>query len=377
MNSATSFNCLIDNHGTLHAVLEMMKTMMEFDDTGYLPKIYVNNTIEDNVSAALQFYKNPRLNIRKGIIIEMLAAPGIDVGGIRRDFFSCVYQKLSSGYMDFFEGDGSRVRPVCTVSSLSSGILKTIGIMIGHSIIMSNIGFPLSCVMYYYMCGDLNTAIINLELDDASEKVSYYVKEISSSNKELNQLVDSQEMEDYLIESGGRDIPFRLSYKEEICEIMLIYDGLVKRKAYLDAIMEGLDSFKMKRVMCSNPKVFEPLFIGEPVSSARVKEAIKTLTPPGEDSIKQRILHTIGIYLDSCDEKGLLNFLLYCTGSMSLDEDNTIYIEFTDNPDKASVSVNTCNRILTVSTHINPIILLKEELNILVNDKSNTRFTIT
>ena len=86
---------------------------------------------------------------------------------------------------------------------------------------------------------------------------------------------------------------------------MLIYDGLVKRKAYLDAIMEGLDSFKMKRVMCSNPKVFEPLFIGEPVSSARVKEAIKTLTPPGEDSIKQRILHIIGIYLDSCDEKGM------------------------------------------------------------------------
>ena len=86
---------------------------------------------------------------------------------------------------------------------------------------------------------------------------------------------------------------------------MLIYDGLVKRKAYLVAIMEGLDSFKMKRVMCSNPKLFEPLFIGEPVSSARVKEAIKTLTPPGEDSIKQRILHTIGIYLDSCDEKGM------------------------------------------------------------------------
>ena len=35
--------------------------------------------------------------------------------------------------------------------------------------------------------------------------------QISSSNKELNQLVDSQEMEDYLIESGGRDIPFRVS----------------------------------------------------------------------------------------------------------------------------------------------------------------------
>jgi len=86
---------------------------------------------------------------------------------------------------------------------------------------------------------------------------------------------------------------------------MLIHDGLVKRKAYLDAIMEGLDMFNFKRVMCANPKVFEPLFIGEPVSSARIKEIIKTMTPPGEDSTKQRILHTIGIFLDSCDEKGI------------------------------------------------------------------------
>ena len=76
----------------------------------------------------------------------MLAAPGVDVGGIGREFLSRVYHMLSSGHMDFFEGDGSRVRPVCTVS-LSSGILKTIGNMIGHSIIMSNIGFLLSRVM--------------------------------------------------------------------------------------------------------------------------------------------------------------------------------------------------------------------------------------
>jgi len=183
MNFATTYNCLIDNHGTLHAVLEMMKIMMEFDDTGYMPKIYVNNTIEDHVDAALQFYKSPKLNIKKGIVIETLNAPGIDVGGIRRDFFSRVYQKLSSGHLNFFEGNGSHVRPVCSMSSLSSGILKAIGTMIGHSIIMSNIGFPLSRVMYYYMCGDLNTAITNLQLDDTSEKVSYYVKEVRVSHQ--------------------------------------------------------------------------------------------------------------------------------------------------------------------------------------------------
>jgi len=36
---------------------------------------------------------------------------------------------------------------------------------------------------------------------------------------------------------------------------MLIHDGLVKRKAYLDAIMEGLDMLNFKRVMCANPNL--------------------------------------------------------------------------------------------------------------------------
>jgi len=90
MNFATTFNCLIDNHGTLHAVLEMTKIMMEFDDTSYMPKIYVKNTIEDHVNAALQFYKSPKLNFRKEIVIQTLNAPGIDVEVLEEIFLSCV-----------------------------------------------------------------------------------------------------------------------------------------------------------------------------------------------------------------------------------------------------------------------------------------------
>ena len=69
--------------------------------------------------------------------------------------------------------------------------------------------------------------------------------------------------------------------------------------------------------------------------------------------------------------------MLYCTGSTAVTEENTIYIEFTDDPCKGSVSANTCSRVLTISTHIKPILLLKDELNILVNEKRPiTRFTM-
>ena len=59
-------------------------------------------------------------------------------------------------------------------------------------------------------------------------------------------------------------------------------------------------------------------------------------------------------------------------------EDNNIYIDFTNDPDKAAVFVNTCSRILTISTLIKPIILLKDELQTLVNSfkKSDSRFTM-
>lgn len=86
---------------------------------------------------------------------------------------------------------------------------------------------------------------------------------------------------------------------------MLIHDGLVRRKSYLDAIMDGLNVFKFKRVICAAPDIFEPMFIGEPLSAQRVKDMVKTVTPPGNDTTKLRILHMVGVFLDSCDEKGM------------------------------------------------------------------------
>jgi len=61
--------------------------------------------------------------------------------------------------------------------------------------------------------------------------------------------------------------------------------------------------------------------------------------------------------------------MLNCTGSTAVTEENTIYIDFTDDLCKGSVSANTCSRVLTISTHINTILFLKDELNILVNKK--------
>ena len=71
---------------------------------------------------------------------------------------------------------------------------------------------------------------------------------------------------------------------------------------------------------------------------------------------------------------GLQNFLMYCTGSRNV-VGNVVYIEFTNADDSPSISVNTCTKTLTISMKVNPIMYLKDELSILINEDGD-RFTM-
>jgi len=46
-----------------------------------------------------------------------------------------------------------------------------------------------------------------------------------------------------------------------ICEAIILFDVFHKRKAYIDAIAEGLEMFKMKTAISIFPEVFKDLFI--------------------------------------------------------------------------------------------------------------------
>ncbi len=62
--------------------------------------------------------------------------------------------------MNIFEGLPNRFRPSFKATNLASGILKTIGTMIAHSLLMDGQGFPyLSEYCYYYIADRFDEAI--------------------------------------------------------------------------------------------------------------------------------------------------------------------------------------------------------------------------
>ena len=87
--------------------------------------------------------------------------------------------------------------------------------------------------------------------------------------------------------------------------MLLINEGLLKRKAFLDSFLDGLDTFQFRKLIQSNPKLFEPMFVNNKrISAEGVKKIISTDVQPASDVTKLRILHTIGVFLDECSEEG-------------------------------------------------------------------------
>ena len=74
--------------------------------------------------------------------------------------------------MGIFEGPPNRLRPSYKMSTLNSGVLKTIGQMIAHSLLLDKLGFPyLSPPCYYYMAGKWDTAVMYITDEDVSSRV--------------------------------------------------------------------------------------------------------------------------------------------------------------------------------------------------------------
>ena len=83
------------------------------------------------------------------------------------------------GYLDMFEGPSKRLRPAFKISILNSGILKILGQMIGHTLLMGGVGFPyLSPACFYYMAGRWNTAITFITDEDVSCRVRHLLTKV-------------------------------------------------------------------------------------------------------------------------------------------------------------------------------------------------------
>lgn len=118
----------------------------------------------DAIAAALLYYKQPSLDMKRPVFVVYKDSPAVDAGGPSRQFFGDVLTQLRTSY-GLFEGQDNRVLPCYTPSVIASGLLCILGRAIVHSILHGGPGFPfLAPCVYRYLCtGSADDAVQYME----------------------------------------------------------------------------------------------------------------------------------------------------------------------------------------------------------------------
>ncbi len=163
-------NCTLDN------VLQLIHETFIDLATEESPKIVIHpdSAAEEMTELLIAFYKGKRFQKNAQVRVNVHNSDVMDSGGVRRQLFSTSFKCLSSGHLQVFDGPVDRLRPIIKPSNVVSGLLKIIGQVISHSLIMDQVGFPfLSPPIYNYWIGREDVAITFLKNIDVSGQASH------------------------------------------------------------------------------------------------------------------------------------------------------------------------------------------------------------
>ena len=109
-------------------------------------KLQINQDEEEGdelVERVFAFYKGVKFDSKAEIRFSLKSQPAVDAGGVRRQVFAKVLKTVAfSDKLRLFEGPPNRRRTVFRISNLSSGMMKLLGCIVGHSIVLGHQGFP-------------------------------------------------------------------------------------------------------------------------------------------------------------------------------------------------------------------------------------------
>ena len=146
---------------------EILKKKVYTKVTGTIFKVRVD--ADDLVSDALAFYKRSDFDPSRPIRVYFNGQPAVDTGGVKRQFFSDLFERLTtSTEFKLFEGPSARLLFNYNQHALSSGITKLFGTIVGHSIVQGCGGFPyLAESSYHYLAtGDITQAMDHVTIAD-------------------------------------------------------------------------------------------------------------------------------------------------------------------------------------------------------------------
>ena len=165
---------------SLQAIIEELKKQLNDEKE----KVKVEE--DDLLNDALTYYKDSEFDPKKKLRIVFKNQPAADTGGVLRQFFTQLLKEISE---HFFFGEKSR-RPIYNSDIVSSGMMKLVGTIIVHSVLLAGLGFPVfSRSLYRYLAtGKTDEVIQNMTVDDCSLPVRNFI-EVIFRFLELNGLV--------------------------------------------------------------------------------------------------------------------------------------------------------------------------------------------
>ena len=125
----------------------------------------------DILKQMLRKYKNPSFDITKRLCIEFVDELGIDAGGVSREYFHLLMERLKQGpggAINVFEGLPGHLVPIHNYDVLSGGLFILVGKMILHAILNDCSGVPgiSPAVVSYISTGSRDSAVEYITMED-------------------------------------------------------------------------------------------------------------------------------------------------------------------------------------------------------------------
>ena len=123
----------------------------------------------------LRKYKNPAFDITKALNVHFADEPGLDGGGVTREYFHLLMKALHKpeGSLILFEGLDGHLVPLHNYDILSGGLFVLVGKIILHAVLNSCTGMPgLSpAVVAYLLTGNRDSCVEHVTLADIPDPV--------------------------------------------------------------------------------------------------------------------------------------------------------------------------------------------------------------
>ena len=161
--------------GTATGLLQLLRRK-QFNQRG--AKIVIDD--EDILEEALLHYKHPSFDPTIPIRVSYKGQPAVDTGGVTRQFFTDVLSSFArQDSFQLFMGHSSRLRPAYSPQILP--LMKILGTIIGHSLILEGPGFTFLApfVFWYVATGSEQIALPYVSVHDLSPAAADVVTQVS------------------------------------------------------------------------------------------------------------------------------------------------------------------------------------------------------